>query len=161
MNKRIFLYLIVGFVACVMVACGQHPHGAGETIEWYHHIGHFFGFGLPADQTSTGEYVFQLGDLLLPGLGTLAAGAIAKARKQVRATRALYESTQAAIDSGALTSAQSKEAVKEALEVAQNLHHDSKLLAKEYQKFKYGGGIDRLKELPNKAVSVVSGLFKK
>jgi len=61
----------------------------------------------------------------------------------VRFKRAIFEATDSAISSGGLSSAETKKEVKEALAEGQALHNDSKILAKEYKKFREGGFLSK------------------
>lgn len=163
-------YLVMGSLlaigACVLVSCGSHE--AGADVSWFHSFGHwsldFFGANTPDGELSGAEKLFAWGDMLVPGLGTLSVGLAALARRAMKTQKALFESTQAAIKSGSLTSAKTQEAVKKAFNKAQKLHHDSKLIATEYDKFKNGGGIKKAKDAilgaPKALVDVVKKVFK-
>lgn len=113
--------LLLLSIVCCLTGC------AGLEV-----VGEFFGISTPeGDSTPAGALFGTVGPMLPGGLG-IALVAVAKmAHTALRAKRALFESTDDVVAGDNV--------LKDALNVAQKQHHDSKLLEKEYDKYKNGG----------------------
>ena len=100
----------------------------------------FFGATTPEGEISPATSIFgTLGPLLPGGLGMLFLGASKMAHTALKTKKAYIESTNMAIEDGSLSAATTEDQIKEALNKAQSRHHESKLLEKAFDKFKYGG----------------------
>lgn len=103
------------------------------------------GANTPDGELSPATTLFgSVGPILPGGMGIVLLWIAKIAHTALRAKKALFESTTEAIDNKSLVLATSHEEVKNALNIAQKAHDDSKLLAAEYDKHKNGGVVKKI-----------------
>jgi len=99
----------------------------------------FFGWGTAPGDPSPAESLFgSIGPLLPAGIGTAALLLAKMVHGGIKIKKSLFEATGEAISNGSLVNAGTEEEVKTALFEAQQLHDNSKALAKAFEKHKNG-----------------------